>query len=103
MVKFNFKSRYTNTEQIVVDSKETVGVWNQPSYLITRPAEANILRFYVTSALEGRPDLIAYSVYGYAELDWVIVAFNNPPEILNWPRAGDLIEYPVGSLVYAEL
>jgi len=88
---------------IVVDGVETVGVWNQPSYLIERPDDAYISKFHVTSALEGRPDLIAYAVYKSAELDWVIIAFNNPSEILNWPKAGDMIEIVAQELIHAEL
>jgi hypothetical protein len=82
---------------------ETVGTWNQPSYLLQRPSVRAISKFYVSNAVEGRPDLIASMVYGAADLDWVLIAFNNPPEILNWPKAGDSIEIVSRDLVYAEL
>jgi len=88
---------------IVVDGVETVGTWNQPSYLLERPDETMIDKFYVSNAVEGRPDLIAQAMYGSPELDWVIIAFNNPPEILNWPRAGDMIDIVMRELVFAEL
>lgn len=105
---FPYRSRYRNTEMVIADGvdivgAETVGTWNQPSYLLERPSERAISRFYVNNAVEGRPDLIASVVYGAADLDWVLIAFNHPPEILNWPRAGDLIEIVSRDLVYAEL
>jgi len=100
---FGYKSRYRNTDMIVVDGVETVGTWNQPSYLLNRPTDNFIGKYYVVNAVEGRPDLIAQAVYGSPELDWVVIAFNNPPEILNWPRAGDMIDIVDRDLVFAEL
>lgn len=101
MSEFDFSSRFRNTNLTIVEDHETVGVWNQPSYLVERPAESFISKFYVNNAYEGRPDLIANQMYGNPKLDWVIIAFNNPPELLNWPRAGDLIEIVDPSLVYS--
>ena len=103
MVQFDYMSRYRQTEQIVVDGKETVGYWNQPSYLSERPANAYINRLYISSALAGRPDLIANALYGSPQLDWVLIAFNNPTEPLNWPSPGTTIEYPSYDLVRSEL
>lgn len=101
MAKFAFSSRFYNTDMIIVDGYETVGTWNQPSYLVERPSEGLIAKFYVPNALEGRPDLIAQQIYGNPKLDWVLIAFNNPPELLNWPRAGDLIEIVDPAIVYS--
>ena len=100
---FQYRSRYRKSEMIIVDGMETVGTWNQPSYITERPESQFIQKFYVTNALEGRPDLIANIVYGSAELDWTIIAFNNPSEILNWPRAGEYIEFVDRTIVFGEL
>lgn len=103
MSEFAFSSRYRNTDLTIVEGLETVGVWEQPSYLVKRPSESLISRYYVDNAFEGRPDLIANLYYGNPRLDWVIIAFNNPSELLNWPRAGDIIEIVDSSLVYSAL
>lgn len=87
----------------IVDGVETVGTWNMPTYLVERPDNSMIYKYYVSSAVEGRPDLIANFVYGTPLLDWVIIAFNNPNDILNWPMAGETIEYPHQDLVMSQL
>jgi len=96
-------SRFKNTESIIVDGKETFGRWKQFSFLTERPSDELIGVFQVTSATEGRPDLISLAVYGTVYLDWVIIAFNKVYETLNWPRAGDAIEYPFDTVVFPEL
>jgi hypothetical protein len=96
-------SRFKISDRIIVDGKETFGTWKQFSFLKTRPSDEFIGTYNVTSATEGRPDLIAFAVYGSAQLDWVLIAFNKVRETLNWPRAGDLIEYPLETIVLPEL
>jgi hypothetical protein len=103
MAKFSFNSRYRQTDKIIVDDIETVGTWSQPSYLVERPSEDYISKYAVTSAVEGRPDLIATELYGTPLLDWVLIAFNGPAEVLNWPTVGTTIDYPVKDLVLSEL
>lgn len=96
-------SRFSRTEMIIVDGYETFGQWKQYSFLMERPADENVGVFRVTSAIEGRPDLISYEVYGTPLLDWVLIAFNNAREALNWPLAGTLVEYPLESIVVPEV
>lgn len=96
-------SRFKRTPPTIVDGKETYGRWVKFSFLKIRPAEEFINVFQVTSALEGRPDLISQRVYGTPLLDWVLIAFNGVRDPLNWPRAGDIIEYPSDLIVLPEL
>jgi len=96
-------SRYRSTQRIVVDQSETIGVWSQPSFLLNRPKDDLVGVFRVTSAVEGRPDLIANQLYGSPLLDWVLISFNNAREVLNWPKSGMAIEYPVRSVVIPEI
>lgn len=103
MAKFTSNSRYRTTDMIIVGGAETLGAWNQPSYLLERPGDDFIASFAVNNTVEGRPDLIANEIYGTPLLDWVIIAFNAPTELLNWPTAGTTIEYPMKELVLAEL
>lgn len=103
MSDFDEFSRYRNTEQVVFDGEESIGSWTQPSFLINRPTEDLIGVFRVTSALEGRPDLIANQLYGTPLLDWILIAFNNARDTLNWPKTGDTIEYPLRRIVIPEI
>jgi hypothetical protein len=96
-------SRFKKTPPIIVEGKETYGRWVSFSFLKERPDEENIGVFRVTSALEGRPDLISNQIYSTPLLDWVLIAFNKVRDPLNWPRTGDMIEYPVDAIVLPEL
>jgi hypothetical protein len=96
-------SRYKNTEMILYDGNETLGSWTQPSFIINRPTEDLIGVFRVTSALEGRPDEISNRLYGTPLLDWVLISFNNARRSLNWPKTGEIIEYPLRSIVIPEV
>jgi len=96
-------SRFSNTELTIVDGHETYGTWNQFDFLVNRPPEDQIGTFQVTNAVEGRPDLISTQLYGTPALFWVLIAFNNARIALNWPRAGDVIEFPIESLVIPQI
>lgn len=96
-------SRFQLSEPIIYDGVETFGTWKQPSFLRKRPPEDQIGVFRVTSATAGRPDLIANQIYGSPLLDWVLIAFNGARQALNWPLAGDSIEFPVDTIVLPEL
>lgn len=96
-------SRFRHTPLIVEDGKETYGTWVEPDFLKTRPSDDNVGFFQVTNQLEGRPDLISNQVYGTPLLDWVLIAFNKVRDPLNWPRAGDMIEYPLDTVVLPQL
>lgn len=96
-------SRFKKTAQLIVDGKETFGRWVEPSFLKERPADEDIRVFRVTSQLEGRPDLISHQVYGTSQLDWVLIAFNGVRNALNWPMAGDVIEYPSDNVVLPQI
>jgi len=52
---------------------------------------------------KGRPDLIAYDLYGSTELDWLLIAFNDAFNVFNWPRAGDVINAPIPDIVLGEV
>ncbi len=103
MLDLDDYSRFRQTEMVIVDGKETFGRWRPISILTTRPSEEFIEAFQVTSALEGRPDLISQAIYGTPLLDWLLIAFNNVREPINWPRTGDVIEYPIESIVLPSL
>jgi hypothetical protein len=103
MSQLNSLSRFRTTPPLIYNGMVTYGRWKLPSFLVNRPANNLIGIFRVTPAVEGRPDLISNQVYGTPQLDWVLIAFNNVRETLNWPKAGDTIEYPVDTVVLPEL
>ena len=96
-------SRFSRTDMVIIDGNETFGKWKLYAFLKERPAEENIGVFQVTSAVEGRPDLISQQIYRTPLLDWVLIAFNNARDTLNWPRSGDLLEYPIESIIIPEI
>ena len=95
--------RLFNTDLVMTKGELTYGAWATPSFIKTRPSDNQIRTFKVTSALEGRPNLISLQLYGTEHLFWVLIAFNNARGVLNWPRSGDVIEYPLDSIVLPEL
>jgi len=110
MADLNNLSRLLQTEQIIFQGKETFDVWQDFPWLRQRPSDDQIANYQVTSATEGRPDLIANEIYGSPILGWVLIAFaarvsndNTAKSALNWPKAGAIIEYPISSLVITSL
>lgn len=96
-------SRFTKTPVFITNGVETYGKWIQYRFLTARPTDNQIGVFRVSNQFEGKPDLIANSIYGTPMLDWVLIAFNNASDVFNWPRAGDTIEYPIESIVMPEI
>lgn len=96
-------TRFSKTERIDYNGVNTYGRWKPYRFLTTKLPDSSIGVFEVTASFAGRPDLIAYSLYGVSQLDWVLLAFNNIRETLNWPQVGDLIRYPVDSVVLQEV
>lgn len=102
-------SRFNKTPEIIIDGKETVGVWVQQSWLINKPDASKIGVFPVNGKYEGRPDLIAEKIYNSSQLAWVIISFNamyynnNARDVFNWPRAGTNVMYPINSIVMPEV
>jgi hypothetical protein len=103
-------SRLIKTQRIIFKGHETFGSWSSFPWLDRRPEDNQISNFYVTSALEGRPDLIANQIYGSPLLDWVLIAFNSrisnddtAKQTLRWPKAGQIIEFPNPNLVMSSL
>jgi hypothetical protein len=92
-------SRFDKTDRVLYDGHETYGRWNNP---ITEQL-LNSLSPYVVNQYAGRPDLIAYQLYGNSSFDWLLIAVNNATESLNWPRAGTTILVPSASLISSEL
>ena len=98
-------SRFQLTTPIVYNGVKTYGLWVEP-WFITNPellpiAQVGIM--VVPSSLECRPDAISQLVYGTPYFDWVIIAFNRSFDVLNWPRTGTTIKYPLSEVVYRYL
>jgi len=107
---FSDYSRFRNTPQIIINGEETVGIWNSPTWIQTKPEDRYIGVFKVTNNYEGRPDLISNLLYGTTELDWILIAFNaihyadaGARMCLNWPKTNDTIRYPLEEIVFPEL
>lgn len=101
-------SRFQFTDTVLLQTSdgltvESYGPWRPPSFIRTRPSADKIGRTQVSPGRAGKPDMLSYDIYGTDALDWVLVAFNGAFDVLNWPSAGSVIEYPLPSLVFAEV
>lgn len=97
------QSRFRNTESVLYNGNETFGTWSQADLFIRPKSPGDYFLYTVTNSYEGRPDLIAFEVYNSSELDWIIIAYNKPRQVLNWPIAGDVIKVPRASVVSLEI
>ena len=100
---FDAHSMYHQTDPIVVDGITTIGSWNRPSWMITRPDSKYIHRYMVPGGQSGRPDLISQTIYNVDDLDWVIIMFNNIQDVFGWPKTGEVIEFVDESIVFPSL
>ena len=98
---FSSTSRLKDTPLTIVDGKETLGVWEKPSFLTSEVPNRYVGSFTVTSNYSGRPDLISQLLYNTPYYDWVLISFNNVQDTLNWPPVGLNIKYPAISIVHA--
>lgn len=86
-------SRFNGTEAFIRDGKEVFGRWARPDFLNEDKLNENdISKVFIDNTLAGRPDLIANQAYGTPFLEWVIIMFNNPKDLLGWPKAGTVIK-----------
>ncbi len=98
-LNYNQYSRFKTTEEIIYQNKETMSVWKKPAFLTKNLNPNLVYSFQVTAEYNGRPDLISNRLYKTPYYDWVLLAFNNVTETLNWPPTGLIIKYPDKTLV----
>ena len=101
MTKLDSYSRFSQTQETIYKGNETYGMWSGYDFLNRDDVATGVFR--VPNHLVGRPDRISARLYGTPLLDWAIIAFNNPSEILGWPHAGELIKYPLDSEVFPSI
>lgn len=108
MLDIDFGSRFFKTPAVNVEATdgsivETLDVWVKPSFLTTRPTKDKIGQYLVPNQHAGRPHLIAETIYGTEDYDWILLAFNNVTDVFSWPKTGQMIEYPISDVVVKEL
>lgn len=96
-------SRFMQTQTILFGDVETFGKWNRPSLLNRELSEDDLIYIVVDNSNAGRPDLIALEYYNDTLLDWLVIAYNNPRSVFNWPNTGDVIRIPKSQIVSAEI
>ena len=96
-------SRLKSTPTVILNGEEVWGTWDKPVFLRQEVPESQQLSIRVNSDRACRPDLIANDIYGTTRLDWVLIAFNDALEALNWPRTGTVIKAPIPDIVYGEV
>jgi hypothetical protein len=97
-------SRLRFADPIIIDGKETFGLWNRPSWMnIDNVEDKDVQNFVVNQETAGRPDLISNQVYGTPLLEWVVIMFNNPTNTLGFPKTGTTIRLPKPTLVFSNI
>lgn len=91
-------TRYTSTRVINFQARTTYGVWVPPIDLSAVP-DSSVATYVVFTGYQGRADLIANALYGDPRYDWILYAFNNVVDTINWPPSGLVIKYPIASYV----
>lgn len=103
-------SRFRLTDPILTrNGQETFGRMTKFEFLDRdNLPDDQIGQMTVDANTAGRPEKVAAAVYdGRVDLDWVIVFFNhveNPFQYPgNWPVIGQIVEYPIASIVLPEV
>jgi hypothetical protein len=98
-------SRFKQSTPILTSNgDETFGIMKKPSFLNRENLSSDqINNLTIDADLAGRPDLISQELYGRPTLDWVVTMFNRVENPFNWPLIGQVIQYPVPEVVFAEL
>jgi hypothetical protein len=103
-ISLDSHSRFKETQPIVVDGKETFGMWKIPSFL-TQPMDEqlDVVRVTVDNTRAGRIDLLARDLYGSYVYGWILIAFNKPKNPVGWPATGEVIRAPSANIVLSNL
>lgn len=103
MINVGARSRFKRYIPIIDKGVETWGFWVKPAFLTRKYKSEELGYFRVDSRTEGKPHLIAEEAYGSAEYEWIIIAFNDVADVFTWPRAGDVIRYPLKRSIISDL
>tara|TARA_R100001244_G_scaffold25113_3_gene25515 strand:+ start:22664 stop:22984 length:321 start_codon:yes stop_codon:yes gene_type:complete len=98
-------SRFSDSVPILSrDGRETYGIATKYDFLSRDNLKSDeIGQIVINPDLAGRPDLLADEIYGNVDLMWIAVIFNNVQNPLNWPTNNQVVEFPIPSVVFAEL
>ena len=98
-------SRFSESTPILNrEGKETFGIAKKFRFLDRNNLdEDEIGRIVIDANLAGRADKLATEIYGDFNLLWVIMQFNHVENALNWPLNGEVIDYPIASVVFSEI
>lgn len=98
-------SRFRLSEPILTrDGESTFGIAKKYRFMDrSKLSNLDIRPITVPASFAGRPDLLAETIYGDAELHWILIIFNRVENPFNWPLTGQIIEVPSPSVVSAEL
>ena len=80
--------------------KKRLGWWEK---FIINKNNADDIIFEVTSKFSNRADRISYELYGRADLDWLILQYNNIIDINEELTVGKILKAPSKNRVFYEL
>lgn len=94
----SIRSRYDTKERLLLDNGDLV-IRNMRQNDITPVRDSNSTQHKVEGYEAYRPDVIAYNMYGNANLAWVILSANNLSDIFDL-KAGMIITVPTSISLY---
>lgn len=104
-IRSRTSSRFSNSTPILNrDGLETFGIAKKFRFLDRNNLDDDeIGRIVITPDIAGRLDRLATAVYGDHNLLWIIPQFNHIQNPLDWPVNGQVVEFPIVSVVLSEI
>ena len=78
---------------------DRLGWWDQVIF----PQSHTDISIIVSNRYKGRPDLIAYDVYGDPSLQWVVLQYNNIIDVVSELEEGNVVTLPSRRRLLGEL
>lgn len=91
-------SRYVQGGTITLTGKR-IGWWERKTF----PTSPTDIQYVISSKYAYRPDLLAYDMYGRANLQWFVLQYNNVTDLYEDFREGKVILLPSRSRLFSEL
>ena len=81
--------------------QDKLGWWEKRTDIPTN--QIDDIRYEITSQTQFRPDLIAFLTYGRADLNWLVLQYNNIIDVNEEMTAGTIISLPSVDRVFFDI
>lgn len=91
-------SRYVQGGRVEIKGPR-LGWWERKVF----PRSPTDIEYTITAKYANRPDLLAYDLYGRANLQWFVMQYNNVSDLYQDFNEGQVIFLPTRARLYSEL